>query len=159
MQAFFDALAESTTFVVVAAVAAVLAVGVLLAGAGRWTRMDNAALSATLAAAWRADLDSEPVAPLDVPALIVEARARNERATAFGHGHRPVDENRSIGRCEPCDRSSFLSRKAARRAMKANHPGDAHMSAYPCPAQDVWHYGHRPSGGRDLLRWRRERAS
>jgi VIT1/CCC1 family predicted Fe2+/Mn2+ transporter len=77
MQAFFDALAASTTLVVIALAAVVVAIGVLVAGARR-TRMDDAALAATLAAAWRSEVDAEPVAPLDVPALIAEARALRE---------------------------------------------------------------------------------
>lgn len=74
MQAFFDALAGSTTFQVIVVVAAIVAFAVLAAGVRR-TAMDDAALSATLAAAWRSELDSEPVAPLDVAALIEQAKA------------------------------------------------------------------------------------
>jgi hypothetical protein len=70
---------------------------------------------------------------------------------------KPADR---IGRCPSCDRVSYRSRKAARRAARATLPGHRNLSAYPCPAQpDLWHFGHRPSGGRDLLRWRRARAS
>lgn len=65
-----------------------------------------------------------------------------------------------VGRCMPCDRAAYTSRKAARRAARTTLPGEANVSAYPCPSQpDLWHFGHRPSGGRAVLRWRRERAS
>ncbi len=54
---------------------------------------------------------------------------------ATGLGHR--------GRCAPCGKLSWLTRKAARHAVKVGHAGEA-MTIYRCPVDpDVFHIGHR----------------
>lgn len=49
----------------------------------------------------------------------------------------PVDC--SIGTCPECGKQTFKTRKAAKRALNAIHPGSG-MSVYPCG--DGYHYGH-----------------
>jgi hypothetical protein len=44
----------------------------------------------------------------------------------------------SAGLCA-CGKGRYVSRKAARHAGKANHPGE-HLSSYRCGP--YWHYGH-----------------
>lgn len=55
-----------------------------------------------------------------------------------------------VGTCPTCGKRSFRSRKDARRAGRAAHPG-AHLSEYRCG--DDWHYGNLPDairqGNRD----------
>lgn len=48
----------------------------------------------------------------------------------------------TLGRCEGCEKDKFETRRIARDAAKARHPGER-LSAYRCPLdEDVWHYGH-----------------
>lgn len=66
----------------------------------------------------------------------------------------------SVGHCRACEKSAYPSRRAARRAARVNFPGEQNMSAYPCPnGGGLYHFGHRPAGGRDLIRWRQARPS
>lgn len=47
-----------------------------------------------------------------------------------------------IGRCQPCGKVIYLSRRAARAFAKKWHQGE-HMSAYRCPGNGQhWHIGH-----------------
>lgn len=47
------------------------------------------------------------------------------------------------GRCAACGKFSWLTRKAARRAVKLGHAGES-MTIYRCPVDpDVFHVGHR----------------
>lgn len=49
-----------------------------------------------------------------------------------------------LGRCEPCGKVTYLSRKAAKTAAKRANPADP-GTAYRCPANGQhWHVGHLP---------------
>lgn len=51
--------------------------------------------------------------------------------------------------CASCRKGAYLSRKEARKAARAHHPGEA-LSAYRCPVDPgSWHYGHAQPGDRD----------
>lgn len=47
-----------------------------------------------------------------------------------------------FARCSTCGKWCYPTRKAARRAARAFHPGHP-MRAYQCG--DWWHYGHKPA--------------
>lgn len=52
----------------------------------------------------------------------------------------------SVARCQPCDKASYATRKAAKAAL-ANGPLQAEraMREYRCPhRRDYWHIGHLP---------------
>ncbi|WP_409186697.1 hypothetical protein F9C11_21650 [Amycolatopsis sp. VS8301801F10] len=54
--------------------------------------------------------------------------------------------------CTRCEKKTWPSRRAARRAAKRHHPGHV-LNAYPCPHQHVgWHYGHLRPDDRDIPR-------
>ncbi len=60
--------------------------------------------------------------------------------------------NMNLGRCEPCGKAIFLSRKTAKamakRVPRQRGPFDDELSrprCYPCPVNpDHWHIGHIP---------------
>lgn len=59
--------------------------------------------------------------------------------------------------CRTCRKRAYDSRKHARSAAHAAHPGD-HLAAYRCPHHTgFWHVGHLKPGDRD--RERRTRQS
>jgi hypothetical protein len=60
----------------------------------------------------------------------------------------------SIGRCWPCDRLTYTTRKAARRARGRIPPDGRALAAYPCPHGTGWHLGRLPRvvNARDVLR-------
>lgn len=52
--------------------------------------------------------------------------------------------NGYIANCADCGKHGFDTRKSARAALKARHPGER-MQAYRCESSGLWHYGHLPS--------------
>lgn len=67
----------------------------------------------------------------------------------------------SGGRCAPCGKWLYISRKAARRARVRVLNTYGVLNAYPCPHADGWHLGHLrdPVGARDRIRAARERRT
>lgn len=49
----------------------------------------------------------------------------------------------AITRCAVCGKQTYRSRGTAKRALRANHPGQ-HMRPYRCPAGAGWHIGQLP---------------
>lgn len=72
------------------------------------------------------------------------------------HGH-------TIGKCAPCDKYIYISRKAARRVRgNLRQAADrGRLNAYQCPHTDGWwHLGNLPSipDARDQIRAHRARS-
>lgn len=67
-----------------------------------------------------------------------------------GHSERSFkhDNHVTIGRCEPCRKVIYLSRKVARWAARL-FPEGSRPRAYRCPATPAhWHIGHVPAAVR-----------
>lgn len=64
-------------------------------------------------------------------------------------------------RCHTCGKWAYHSRRDARRAYKALHPGESRLNAYRCPDRpEFWHYGHKPGcQGRPVDATEEQRAS
>lgn len=58
--------------------------------------------------------------------------------------HRPL--LRRI-QCTDCGKQGYFTRREAKAAAKAVHPGDT-LSVYRCPGSGYWHYGHLPNVAR-----------
>jgi len=76
-------------------------------------------------------------------------RPRRERIAA---------KNRNqIGLCPITGKQMFASKRQARRAWRARHPGD-HLNEFTCDGDNgcgYWHYGHLPE---DVRRGERPRS-
>lgn len=60
-----------------------------------------------------------------------------------------VKDSPRIGYCSPCDKSIFLTRKAARKACKILKGGEATPAPFRCPHNEAWwHAGHLPEAVR-----------
>lgn len=59
-----------------------------------------------------------------------------------------------LGPCATCGgKITYPSRKAARSAARAYHPGDSGLAAYRCPLDaGYWHVGHSNPALRDAYR-------
>ena len=55
-------------------------------------------------------------------------------------GRSPAFNQSGVGTCIQCGKVNFRTRKEARAAKRAIHPGEK-MDTYQC-FNDVWHYGH-----------------
>lgn len=49
-----------------------------------------------------------------------------------------------FGMCMTCDKHSYSSKKTAKAAARALHPGSG-LRPYRCPADAGWHIGHLAS--------------
>lgn len=54
----------------------------------------------------------------------------------------PVGRHSALGPCQRCDKTTWPSRKAARRHSRRYPATD--VRPYPCPVGLGWHVGHLP---------------
>lgn len=82
--------------------------------------------------------------------MATRRRRRHPGDNTWGYCRRPG----SIGRCEPCGKYTYLSRKSAKAQARSAHP-DEPLSAYQCPQNpEHWHVGHLPPSIKDGRRTR-----
>ena len=60
----------------------------------------------------------------------------------------------ACGPCPACGKSSYTSRKEARKSASANHPGQV-MHAYECEDSGYWHLSSIPAHTLKFLRERK----
>lgn len=67
---------------------------------------------------------------------------RQQGRSKFGYSvSNNIDRRRFY--CEPCGKWAYASKRAARKAARAVHPEDGHLTAYKCRAiLNSWHFGH-----------------
>ena len=61
--------------------------------------------------------------------------------------------------CSRCGKTTWATRRAARKAARYYRPGDKRLNEYRCPhGADGWHFGHLGPQGRDHYTHRRNPA-